>query len=130
MLRPENFRGAFIAGDASFLLFSRHFFPVDILSKNTFVPCAIHIAPVDDFSRSRACGVFFGELSSKSSDGRLARAQHKSFAAFATRCFPHFHSDGYYYYLYPYSETGYSSRSKPHICKRLPPEEIQQWNSV
>jgi hypothetical protein len=44
--------------------------------------------------------------------------------------FPHFHSDGYYYCLYPYTKTGYSSRSKPQFRERFPAEEIQQWNSA
>jgi len=52
------------------------------------------------------------------------------FCAIVSARFPHFHSDGYYYCLYPYTKTGYSSRSKPQFRERLPPEEIQQWNSV
>jgi hypothetical protein len=95
----------------------------------------MHVSPVEDMSRLWMIipvpwEAFCGDLSSKSSTRRHARAHRKSFDTFATVCFPHFHSDGYYYYLYPYSKTGYSSHSKPHMCTRLSSEEIQQWNSA
>jgi hypothetical protein len=52
------------------------------------------------------------------------------FAVIVSARFPHFHSDGYYYCLYPHTKTGYSNSSKLQFCERLPAEEIQQWNSV
>ena len=52
------------------------------------------------------------------------------FCAIVSARYPHFHSYGYYYCLYPYSKTGYSSLSKPQFRERLPAEEILQWNSV
>jgi hypothetical protein len=85
---------------------------------------------VDDFSLGTARWQFRGEFSSQSSGQSFLRAQRNCFCAIVSARFPHFHSDGYYYCLYPYTKTGYSSRSKPQFRERLPPEEIQQWNSV
>jgi hypothetical protein len=58
------------------------------------------------------------------------RAQSNCCPIIASDAFPHFHSDGYYYYLYTYSETGYSSPSQKKLSSCLSAEEIQQWNSV
>jgi hypothetical protein len=61
------------------------------------------------------CGVTFrpirDELSYQSSNYILADAQGKRLSAARYAGFPHFHSDGYYYGLYPYYKTGYSSLS-------------------
>jgi len=62
--------------------------------------------------------------------GLFCMHRRNCFCAIVSARFPHFHSDGYYYCLYPYTKTGYSSRSKPQFRERLPPEEIQQWNLV
>jgi hypothetical protein len=44
--------------------------------------------------------------------------------------FPPFHRHGYYYGLYTFIKTGYSSRLKKLLAKRTPAEEILQWNLV
>jgi hypothetical protein len=85
---------------------------------------------VDEFCRGMASEAFRGGLSSQSSVRYFLRAQRKCFRAIVSARYPHFHSYGYYYCLYPYSKTGYSNSSKPQFRERLPPEEILQWNSV
>ena len=52
------------------------------------------------------------DLSSQSSICIFAHAQGKRISASRCARFPHFHSDGYYYGLYPYYKTGYSSPSQ------------------
>jgi hypothetical protein len=68
-----------------------------------------------------ACGLFFCKLvfqpfcawlSSQSSAGTFPYAQRNYFRVIARLGFPHFHSDGYYYYLYTYTKKGYSSSSQ------------------
>jgi hypothetical protein len=67
---------------------------------------------VDDFSckaARRAMGTFF---SAYSSTGTNVHAQRNRFTITIRNPFPHFHSDGYYYYLYTSLKTGYSSPSQ------------------
>jgi hypothetical protein len=59
-----------------------------------------------------ASGPMRGELSELSSNFIFNNAQGKRIPAARCVGFPHFHSDGYYYGLYPYYKTGYSSPSQ------------------
>jgi hypothetical protein len=58
-----------------------------------------------------ALGTIWGGLSEQSSKCIFGDAQGKHISAARFMRFPHFHSDGYYYGLYPYYKTGYSSLS-------------------
>jgi hypothetical protein len=74
--------------------------------------------------------LFRGDFSAKSSTALAVHAQRKGSPVTARDGFPHFHSDGYYYYLYTSIKTGYSSCSQTQSSHSLPAEEILQWNSV
>jgi hypothetical protein len=74
--------------------------------------CATIDAAEEKFARIRASAVIRGVFSARSSI-RIARdAQAKRIPAARCAAFPHFHSDGYYYGLYPSYKTGYSSPSQ------------------
>ena len=85
---------------------------VEILSKILCGFCAITERAVEDTCGDRAVCWFRRRLSTESSNRRSAHAQGKSISAWVNVRFPHFHSDGYYYDLYTYIKTGYSSLSQ------------------
>jgi hypothetical protein len=64
------------------------------------------------FWRFMASNPIRDELSSQSSIFIFVDAQGKCIPASRCARFPHFHSDGYYYGLYTYYKTGYSSPSQ------------------
>jgi hypothetical protein len=59
-----------------------------------------------------ARGTICADLSEQSSKYIFGDAQGKRIPAARCAAFPHFHSDGYYYGLYPCYKTGYSSPSQ------------------
>ena len=74
--------------------------------------------------------LFGGNFSAQSFAPLFVYAQLNCCPISASGRFPHFHSDGYYYYLYTCIKTGYSSLSQKQSSNCLPAEEILQWNSV
>ena len=129
--RPGSSRGVFLLGNsvgqASACPTKP---PVQILRKIVCWFCAIPQTSVDIFSRALAIRSFTCSFSEQSSVEPSECAQHNLSAFIAHARFPHFHSDGYYYYLYTCTKTGYSSLSQKQCSLCLPAEEIQQWNSV
>ncbi len=91
---------------------NRPFCRVEILRTMLCSSCATLAWAEEKFGPVMASGPIRGELSSQSSIYILVDAQGKRIPASRCARFPHFHSDGYYYGLYPYYKTGYSSPSQ------------------
>jgi hypothetical protein len=101
---------------------------LEILCKTLCGFCAIPRAPVDVFHQQPAAVAHRALLSSLSSNRPVADAQQKHISACTNPRYPHFHSDGYYYYLYTSIKTGYSNPSQKQFSSCLSAEEISQWN--
>jgi hypothetical protein len=104
--------------------------PVQILRKTGRISCATLQCPEEISLVVRCSALVGGAFSAKFSFASAGRAQRNSYRDTVSEGFPHFHSDGYYYYLYTCIKTGYSSLSQKQSSNCLPAEEIQQWNSV
>jgi hypothetical protein len=87
---------------------SRH---VEILRIMLCSSCATIAATEENFWLITVFGPTRDKLSELSSNFIFIHAQGKRLSAARYAGFPHFHSDGYYYGLYPYYKTGYSSPS-------------------
>jgi hypothetical protein len=85
---------------------------VEILRKMLCSSCATMAAAEEKFWRVMASSPIRDELSDQSSNCILADAQGKRIPASRCARYPHFHSDGYYYGLYTYYKTGYSTPSQ------------------
>jgi hypothetical protein len=62
--------------------------------------------PEDNFARAAPRTHISGDLSDLSSNFVFLNSQAKRIPAARRPPFPHFHSDDYYYGLYPYFKTG------------------------
>ncbi len=71
--------------------------------------CATLADAEEKFRRVMASRSIRDDLSSQSSIYFFVDAQGKCISASRCARYPHFHSDGYYYGLYTYYKTGYSS---------------------
>jgi hypothetical protein len=80
--------------------------PVQNLRIKLCSTCATLAASEDNLRRILAFDSKYDELSERSSFPNLENAQAKRIPAAGCAPFPHFHSDGYYYGLYPCFKTG------------------------
>jgi hypothetical protein len=104
---PLDSRLKLFCGDHFELVFR----PVQILRIMLCSSCASDPVVEENSQAATAYGPVRGDFSSHSSICIPENAQVKRTPAARCASFPHFHSDGCYYGLYPSYKTGYSSRS-------------------